>query len=62
MSTIIIIGAGPHPQARIVTVTVTEEDGTNTITHEVWEGSECLGKFPRRSYAIAMLPLIQSGQ
>lgn len=62
MSTIIIIGAGPHPNARTVTVTVTEDDGTSNTSYEVRDGDEVLGKCPRMSFARALLPLIQSGQ
>lgn len=60
MSTIIIIGAGPRPNARIVAV---QEVDTPTVSSwEIRDGKEIVGEFEKVSFAKAMLPLIQSGQ
>lgn len=67
MSTIIIIGGGPHPNARIVGMQEVSQENTvtnlsPTITWAIFDGVECLGTFERLSFAKAILPLIQSGQ
>lgn len=67
MSTIIIIGAGPHPNARIVGMQEVSQENTvtnisPTITWAIFDGLTCLGTFEKLSFAKAMLPLIQSGE
>lgn len=65
MSTIIIIGGGPHPQARIVgiqEIPSTEGGQMPAMTWAIFDGSECLATFGKLSHAKALLPLIQSGQ
>lgn len=56
---VIVIGGGPHPQARIVVIS--ELDSTSQ-TYEIREGDEILGKSQSLSRAKALLPLIQSGE
>lgn len=58
MSTVVIGGGGPRPQARIVSVY--EEDGTLSSV-EVRDGEEVLLRCAKLSHARALLPLIQSG-
>lgn len=60
MSTIIIIGGGPHPNARIVALQ--EITSPSISSWAIFDGGECLGTFERLSFAKAMLPLIQSGE
>lgn len=58
MSTVIVGGGGPRPQARIVTVT---EEGAPLSTYEIRDGDAILAWCPKRSHAEALLPLIQRG-
>ncbi len=63
ISTIIIIGGGPKPNARIVSVS---EVGVTSVsdecTFEIRDGSDVLATgFRKLAHAQAMLPFIQSG-
>jgi hypothetical protein len=61
MSTVIIGGGGPRPQARVVGITETE--GAPTIsTWAVMDGDQVICRFPSRAWAEALLPLIQAGE
>lgn len=62
MSTIIIIGAGPHPQARIVAIQEVDQPTGQVTSWGIMDGNEMLGTFEKLSYAKAMLPLLQMGQ
>lgn len=65
MSTIIIIGGGPHPQARIVAlqeIQTTAGSVATTLNYAIFDGMECLGVFEKISYAQAILPLMQRGE
>lgn len=61
MSTIIVIGGGPKPNARIVSVTdVSTLDPA--VTYEIRDGRDVLADSPRLSYLQVLLPLIQAGE
>lgn len=65
MSTVVVGGGGPRPQARIVElVDVTEPNAGSTVGNKwaVFDGAECVATFGRLSHAKALLPLIQSGE
>lgn len=62
MSTIIIIGAGPRPAARIVMVQEIDNPVGIPTSYAIFDGAECVGTFEKLSFAKAMLPLIQMGQ
>lgn len=61
---IIVIGGGPHPQARIVGVTDIGQLNTTleNWTYEIRDGDEILVKCAKLSHAQALLPLIQLGE
>lgn len=62
---IIVIGGGPHPQARIVAVSELDTSGNllNGVTFEIRDGAEVLlSGLAKLSHARALLPLIQSGE
>jgi hypothetical protein len=62
---VISIGGGPHPQARIVAVSELDTSGNllNSVTFEIRDGSDILmSGLTKLSYARALLPLVQSGE
>lgn len=64
MSTVIIGGGGPRPQARIVAVRELGENGqlADETSFEVRDGDSVLLRCTKLSHAKALLPLIQSGE
>lgn len=59
MSTVIVGGGGPRPNARVVSVV--ESDGTIS-GYEIRDGGLVLVKCDKHSHANVLLPLIQSGE
>ena len=64
MSTIIVIGGGPRPNASLYTLSpIPSSANTMAVTqYAIMDGSEILGVFEKQSYAEALLPLIQKGE
>lgn len=60
MSTIIVIGGGPKPNARVVSVS--DVGPYSAITYEIRDGDAIVATSPRLSHLQALLPLIQSGE
>jgi len=61
MSTVVVGGGGPRPQARIVGIT--ESDGLPVIsTWAIMDGDQLLCRFQSRKWAEALLPVIQAGE
>lgn len=61
---VIVIGGGPHPQARIVQIReLPAQQGAeySESAYEIRDGDVILAKCPKLSHAQALLPLIQSG-
>jgi len=57
---IVVIGGGPRPNARIVGMV--EEEATSPNSYAIIDGNEVLAIFGKISHAKALLPLIQSGE
>lgn len=61
MSVIIVIGGGPKPNARIVSIAdVSTVD--STVSYEIRDGDAIVATSPKLSHLQALLPLIQSGE
>lgn len=60
----VIIGGGPRPGANIYSVSAVAEDGSSSsvIGFEIRDGDEILVRCRKLSHAIALLPLIRSGE
>lgn len=60
----VIIGGGPHPTSNIYAVSAVSDDGSvsEPIGFEIRDGDEVLARFKKLSHAVAMLPLIRSGE
>lgn len=61
MSTVVVGGGGPRPNARVVGITETAGDPVIS-TWAVMDGDQVLCRFPSRLWAEAILPLIQRGE
>jgi hypothetical protein len=61
---VISIGGGPRPQARIVTISEQTDAPGNWTTwkYAIVDGNEILATVCKLSHAQALLPLIQSGE
>ena len=63
---VIIIGGGPRPNASIYTLspvpTSAGDDAPCENKYAIMDGTECLLVCNRKSYAEALLPLIQKGE
>lgn len=57
---VVIIGGGPHPNARVVGIT--ELDCVLPQSFAIVDGKDVLAWGLRRSHAVALLPAIQSGE
>jgi hypothetical protein len=60
MSTVVVGGGGPRPQARIVGI-VESEGAQVPGTWAVMDGDQVLWRGPNRAWAEALLPAIQAG-
>lgn len=64
MSTVVIGGGGPRPNARIVEL-VDVDASYPAFPGSKWaifDGAECVGTFGMLSHAKALLPFIKSGE
>lgn len=60
MSTVVIGGGGPRPNARIVSIV--EVDGSGIETYEIRDGREVCGECRTLAQATVLLPVIQRGE
>ncbi len=60
MSTVVIGGGGPRPQARVVGIVEAGQD--TPTTYAVMDGDLMLCRFTSKKWADTLLPLIQSGE
>lgn len=64
MSTPIVIGGGPRPTSNIYAISPISDNGEErgTETYEIRDGDEVLMRCRKLSHAVALLPLIRSGE
>jgi hypothetical protein len=64
MSVIVVIGAGPRPNAAVYSMTATSPDTSETAQtkYVIMDGNEFLGSFEKQSYAECILSLIKRGE
>lgn len=60
MSTIVIGGGGPRPQARVVAIV--DVESPNATTYEIRDGNKVCARCATKVQAQALLPLIQAGE
>lgn len=61
MSTVVIGGGGPRPQARVVGITETAGEPVIS-TWAIMDGDQVICRFPSKKWADALLPVVQAGE